>query len=287
MVNGIHQSRDASTRERRRMRATIGILLATCLLLAPLLAAPAGARQGSLATARIVHDEGGRVFEWDGASALHVEGACLPAPRACLGAETEDGRFFLPAAGSDGVVLVWWDAVDPTLRTLRVSVGASEKEGKSPLRFDIAGATPGELRVRVEPAAPVAGRHDQPVAWRATFRVNVPVESIALSGKSGYTTFTGCALVLCDDVTVQHSSDPLLAPWTVTGSLVADWPAREGAKRITIPGTGYTAEGEPPLAMLLNGLPPGEWSVRVEPGGIQMPLAQSWVRWEARLAQSP
>lgn len=270
------------------MRVALVALAAAGILLAPVsLTGPAAARDGALAQGRPVHEgHGARVMEWEGASALHLTGVCLASPRACVGSlETEDGRFFLPGTGSGGSVLVWWDAAHPSLRTLRASVGDRSAEGTSPLRLQVDGSAAGEYRVHVEPARDVVGRHDQPVQWRASFLVASAAPTLVLAGGSGYATTTGCVLTLCDDATVDHTSDPLLAPWTASGQLDATWDARMGALRVSIPGTSLAAEGAPPLSFPLDGLAPGAWRVHVDPIDVATPLESAEIAWSARLTQ--
>lgn len=288
MVKGYHGKPLASLRKGRGMRAAL-VALAVVGLLLPVSLGPAAARDGALAPPKTVQDgDGVRWIEWEGASALHLAGACAATARACVGsAESEDGRFFLPGVGSGGSVLVWWDAVDPALRTLRVRVGDRVAEGTSPVRLDVPGSEPGEYRVRVEPARNVAGKHDQPVAWRASFHVQTPLSALAIAGTSRYDAVTGCALVLCDATTMRHASDPLLAPWTATGRLVARWDPDLGPLRVTIPGADLGGEGNPPLSFPLDGLAPGEWRVQVDPMSAAFPLESAKVLWSARIARAP
>lgn len=269
------------------MRAIPTTLLVVALLVAPmLLLTPAHAREGELAAATFRESiaDGVRV-EWNGLSAIELTLGCVLG--ACVANDSVDGRYHLPSAGSDGSILLWWDAADKGLKTLRVQVAGHIAEGTSPIRIDLPGSAEGEYRVHVEPVDTVVGGVTQQVHWRASFRLASAVPAIAHEGESRFTAISGCALILCDAAVMDHESGAFNAPWRVRGTLVAAWPAGEGERRVSIPGTAYAIQGPPPLTLRLDELPAGEWAVQVDPVGLALPLEQGVVSWEARIERAP
>lgn len=270
------------------MRASLVVGLAAALLLAALpLSLPAHAREGELAPASLRERaaDGSRVIDWRGESSLAATGLCLPALRACLGSnETTDGRYFLPAAASEGRLVVEWRAVHESLRTLEVTVGAWTRNGTSPLVFEFAGASAGEYAVHAEPMQPVAGSWEQRLDWVATFRVDSPLPTAQLAGRAGYATLAGCALVLCEPL-VEPASDPIVVPWRAMGVLLVTWDASKGPQRVTIPGTGFAAEGPSPLRLNVDGLEAGEWNVELRPVTSATPLSSLEARWAVDLVR--
>lgn len=269
------------------MRATIVAILAAGGLLAAGLpiAMPASASEGELATAHLAESasDGSRRIQFDGVSRIHLAGLCLPGGGACIGTnDTEDGRFFLPASGTDGRVVVWWSAANHSLRQLRVTVGDRVVEGASPLELDVGGASAGEYTVRAESTRLVAGIYDQDVFWSASFAVDGPPAEVHHIDRSGYASITGCVLVVCDQ-TIEQRSARFVSPWNASGTLTGDWDAREGARRMSIRGTGLVVEGPPPLTLDIRGLGAGEWPVDVAPVLAAGALSESWVTWQADL----
>lgn len=267
------------------MRATLVVLVAAAVLVAALpFAHRADAREGQLAAPRL-RDEGpgARFMEWDGESAIAVKGACLALQRLCVGSnETEDGRFFLPAAASNGRIVVSWQAVNDSLRELHVVVGHFEAIGASPIVLEIPSGSAGEYRVHAEPTRDVVGAWEQDVSWSASFLVGEPSETLSASGVAGYSSTTGCALALCSSAKRWHG-DPLVVPWRAAGTLVVDWDRSEGERTVALNGTGFAASGRPPLAIPIDGLAAGEYRVEVV-SDLALPLARVDVRWAADLA---
>lgn len=221
-----------------------------------------------------------------GQSILHFRGACLDNATRCVGDTThEEGAFFLNAPASGVLFAASWRAANDSLRTLRVIVGGLEIEGESPIRFHLDGLAAGEHIIRVEPANNVVGVHDQVVDWTASFVPGVPFSTVETRGRSSYHMVAGCAVGACDPLT-SFSSDRLIVPWRALGTLTATWDPEDGPRRVSIPGTGFVAEGEPPLSFDLSGLDAGEWSVRLEPVGPALPLGEASVSWLAQLAQA-
>lgn len=268
------------------MRGTIIVIIASIVVIGALPALqPATASQGALATPELGEraGDGSRLVAWRGTSALHVTGLCLPALAACIGTnESEDGRYFLPAAGSAGSVVVSWRAVNDSLRELRVRVGGIAQEGASPLVFDILGSSAGEYAVHAEPIRIVAGSWDQGLEWTATFRVDALPMRADMAGVASYQTTTGCLLDLCAS-SLEQTGDPIVAPWRAQGTLVATWDPKEGSKRISIEGTGFVAQGETPLTLDLSGLEAGDWQVELRPVTLALPLFGDSVQWSAQL----
>ena len=225
----------------------------------------------------------GELHHWAGKSALHFRGACLDERATCVADVTrDDGTFFLPATAQGGSVIVSWRPVDESLRVLRARVAGIEVTGESPLRVDFIGLVAGEHAVRLEPAHRIVGIYDQSADWVATFALNPPLEFVDTLGTSTFQSGAGCVLATCDPLT-RVASDPLPVPWNARGSLIVDWDARDGAMRITIPGTTFAAQGDPPLALSLDGIAPGEWRIDARPALAKGPLAEVTVGWHAML----
>jgi hypothetical protein len=288
MVKRYHRNPEASKGGHTAMRASLVVCVASGILLAAIpLALQAEARQGELAPATLRERgaDGSRIIDWKGQSGLQVTGLCLPAIRSCLGSnESVDGRYFLPAAASEGRLVVEWRAVNDSLSVLEVTVGAWTKNGTSPLVFEFAGASAGEYAVHAEPMRPVAGSWDQRIDWFATFRVDTPLPTAQLAGRAGYTTLTGCALLLCDSL-VEPSSDPIVAPWRAMGVLVVTWDPAKGSQSVSIPGTGFAATGPSPIQLNVDGLEAGEWALSMRPTSVATAPSRLEAHWTLDLVR--
>lgn len=225
----------------------------------------------------------GELREWSGRSVLHFKGACAHERAACIyDATREDGTFFLPSPAQGGSVVISWSPVDESLRVLRATIAGLEVTGESPLRLDLIGLVAGEHAVGVEPAGRIVGSYDQSVDWVATFSLSPAAESIDTRGITAYETRVACIVGTCDPLT-SVDSDRFVVPWDARGSLVADWDPGDGAMRLAIPGTSFVAEGDPPLALALDGLTAGDWSVDARPALAKAALADVSVRWHVVL----
>lgn len=224
-----------------------------------------------------------RITEAQGEAVFRFSGACLDNASTCIGdRRVEEGTFFLPASGIDGLVTVSWRPANDSLRALRVRVAGMELVGESPLRFVVPGLAAGEHRVSVAPTARLLGSYEQRVDWTAVFSLDLAQLQVVAHGAAEYRLSASCVLRTCHGL-AEQTSDELVVPWTGIGSLTATWRPEQGAHIVCIRGTERCAQGDTPLSLALDGLPAGSYRIDARPAGGGSEISSGKIDWGAML----